>query len=319
MTQATIHMGVVDGQIKFQSEKKTDYNNWLKGLDNPDEVVYDKLVEPEPLAHALSTVKKHFAKVLEFTGCSRIVVLLTKGGDCFRHNLATIQKYKGNRDKLEKPLHYDAIREYMMTYYDAKMYNKWEADDAACMALHAGSGKPNVQYIMSAIDKDLYQMPGLHLNPSKKDEGVYVVSESEGWYNFYIQMLCGDVADNIKGLKGTKGSPGISEAKAHKLLAGVTCPKAMCAIVWFHYQARYGAGEFEYTPWWEDLEKHPDNEFHGVRPAVLTGSAYLMFRENADLLYMLRTPDDQYLPHCKELQELWVPYPKGTVVEFLGE
>lgn len=318
MTQKKTHIGVVDGDIVFQDESKVKYNKWFKTYPHADKVVYDYTEEIDPVEYALSSCKKFVANTLAFTGCDRAILLLTKGGNCFRHHLATIQKYKGNRDTLSKPYHYDAIRNYYMTYYDAKMYAKWEADDACCMALHRGSEVNGVEYIMAAIDKDLEQMPGKHVNPSKKDEGVYVLSEKEGWYNFYHQMLCGDTADNIKGLKGTRQAPGISAAKAHKLLepANMSVPM-MCHIVYDQYLIKYGDAEFNYSPWWTDLEKYPDNEFIGVQPDVLKGTALTMFRENADLLYMLRTPDDQYVPHCRALLGTWEAYPDGTVEKFL--
>lgn len=319
MTQKKTHYAIDStGKIVYQTEKKIEYNKWIKKQATPDAYVYDYTEEIEPVAYALSSCKKFVANTLEFTGCSRAVLLLTKGGNCFRHHLATIQKYKGNRDVLTKPHHYDAIREYYMTYYDAKMYAKWEADDACCMALHQGSGVDGVEYVLAAIDKDLEQMPGKHVNPSKKDEGVYILTEAEGWYNFYHQMLCGDAADNIKGLKGTRQSPGISKAKAHKLLDVAEDNIAtMCQIVYDQYLIRYGFDTFSYAPWWTDLEKYPDNEFYGVKPNVLEGTALSMFRENANLLYMLRTPEDQYLPHCDTLLSIWKEYPSGTVEQFL--
>ncbi len=318
VTQKKTHLGILNGQIVFQDESKMEYNKWHKALPNPDDYEYDFTENIEPVSHALASCKQYIANTLEFTGCSRVIVLLTKGGNCFRHHLASIQKYKGNRDKLAKPHHYDAIREYYMTYYDAKMYEKWEADDAACMALHRGSGVNCVEYILATIDKDLAQQSGKHVNPNKKDEGVYIIEEVEGWYNFYHQMLCGDTSDNIKGLKGVSGKPGIGKAKATKLLApaGDNIPM-MCQIVYDQYLVRYGAEEFSYSPWWVDTEQFPDNDFFGIKPDLLFGTALTMFRENADLLYMLRTPDDQYMPHCKALLDQWTPYPKGTVEQFL--
>ena len=310
MTEKKMHFAIVNGAVVYQNESKLEYNAWLKTYPDKDSVEYDMTVEVEPVQFALASCKKFVANTLEFTGCDRAVILLTKGGSCFRTALATIKKYKGTRTGI-KPVHYDAAREYYMTYYDAKMYQKWEADDAACMALHKGSGNTNTVYIMAAIDKDLYQMPGLHVNPSKKDEGVYVVSESEGWWNFYHQMLCGDNADNINGLKGTKQRPGISDAKATKLLDGVTDIGLMCQIVYDQYVIRYGDVDFSYEPWWVETGEHPD------RPTVLKGSALTMFRENANLLYMLRTPTDQYLPHCANVIAQWVPYTNGVVEEFL--
>ena len=309
-----------DNQVVWQGVDKRELNKWQKINDPAKELTHDFTTEVAPVSHALASAKKFVENTLAFTGCQRTILLLTKGGNCFRHHLATIQKYKGNRDGMTKPAHYDAIREYYTTVHGAKMYSKWEADDAACMALHKGSTRPDYEYVLSTIDKDLAQQRGKHVNPSKKDEGVYVIEEAEGWYNFYHQLLMGDAADNIKCLKGTKGAPGIGKAKATKLLAPAGDNVAMmCQIVYDQYLIKYGDAVFTYSPWWTDTEKHPDNEFLGLKPQLLKGTALSMFRENADLLYMLRTPDDQYLPHCRTLIDQWEKYPDGTAYHYLPD
>ncbi len=307
-----------DDQQVMEEKDKRKINKWLKDNDPDGELYYHDFTEDiQPLAYALKSAKDFVNNILDFTGCSRTILLLTKGGDCFRHHLATIQKYKGNRDKLTKPYHYDAIREYYVNVHGAKMYNRWEADDAACMALHKGSGMDGIDYVLSTIDKDLAQQRGRHVNPNKKDEGVYVIEEAEGWYNFYHQMLMGDKADNIKGLSGKKGCPGIGKMKAHKLLAKADDDIGhMCQIVYDAYVIKYGDKPFEYIPWWCDDELNPDGLFPD-KPRIMMGSALSMFRENANLLYMLRTPTDQYLPHCRVLLDQWKDYPDGVVNEFI--
>jgi len=308
----------LDG-VLWQGTDKRELNKWQKENDPNKQLTYDFTVHVAPVSHALSSAKKFVANTLAFTGCSRVIVLLTKGGNCFRHHLATIQRYKGNRINMQKPAHYDAIREYYMTYHGAKMYDKWEADDAACMALHRGSGVEGISYVLGTIDKDLAQQQGRHVNPSKKDEGVYTINEVEGWYNFYHQLLMGDKADHIKGLSGKRGAPGIGAAKAHKRLSAAgNNISHMCQIVYDEYVIKYGAEEFNYIPWWCEEEMNPDAEF-ADRPRVLKGTALTMFRENADLLYMLRTPTDQYLPHCRVLLDQWDKYPEGTAYHFLPD
>lgn len=319
MTQKKMHYLSDNGKMVYQSDKKIELNKWQK-VNDPDKLLdYDFTEDIEPIQFALSSAKKFVANILDFTGCHRTVLLLTKGGDCFRHHLATIQRYKGNRLGMDKPHHYDNIRNYYIEHHGAKVYAKWEADDAACMALHRGSGVDGVDYILSTIDKDLAQQQGRHVNPNKKDEGVYVITEKEGWYNFYHQMLMGDKADHIKGLSGKRGNPGIGKAKATKLLApagdNITL---MCQIVYDEYLIKYGAEEFAYAPWWTDPEQNPDGEFED-KPRVLKGTALSMFRENANLLYMLRTPTDQYLPHCRTLLDQWRHYPKGVVGEYIPD
>jgi len=320
MTETKMHYLLDDNnKVVWQGNDKRELNKWQKVNDPDKQLTHDFTVDVAPVSHALASAKKFVANTLAFTGCQRTILLLTKGGDCFRHHLATIQKYKGNRDGMKKPAHYDAIREYYMTVHGALMFNKWEADDAACMALHKGSTRPDYEYVLSTIDKDLAQQRGKHVNPGKKDEGVYVIEEAEGWYNFYHQMLMGDAADNIKCLKGTKGAPGIGKAKAAKLLApaGNNIPM-MCQIVYDQYLIKYGSEPFAYTPWWAVPEVNLKQEFLD-RPMVLEGTALSMFRENANLLYMLRTPNDQYLPHCRVLIDQWDKYEEGTAYHFLPD
>jgi len=318
MTQKKMHfLTNSDGKIVWQGDDKRKLNKWQKENDPELLLEHDYTEDIQPISFALSSAKKFLADTLDFTTCHRTVLLLTKGGNCFRHHLATIQKYKGNRDGMSKPYHYDNIRDYYVEHHGAKVYDKWEADDAACMALHRGSGIDGVEYVLSTIDKDLAQQAGKHVNPNKKDEGVYVITEVEGWYNFYHQMLMGDGADNIKGLKGKKGHPGIGKAKATKLLAPAGDNiSLMCQIVYDEYCIRYGLEEFTYVPWWADEDININQEFL-TRPKVLKGTALSMFRENADLLYMLRTPTDQYMPHCRTLLDIWNKYPDGTVNFYL--
>lgn len=320
MTETKMHY-LLDkfAKVVWQGNDKRLLNKWQKEHDPDKELTHDFTVDVAPVSYALASAKKFVANTLEYTGCQRTILLLTKGGDCFRHHLATVQKYKGNRDGMTKPVHYDAIREYYMTVHGAMMFRKWEADDAACMALHKGSTRPDYEYVLSTIDKDLAQQRGKHVNPGKKDEGVYVIEEAEGWYNFYHQMLMGDAADNIKGLKGTKACPGIGKAKAHKLLgeANGSIP-VMCQIVYDQYVIKYGSEPFAYSPWWALVSTNPDNEFP-ERDRILMGTALIMFRENADLLYMLRTPHDQYLPHCRTLLDQWDKYEEGTAYHFLPD
>jgi 5'-3' exonuclease len=211
----------------------------------------------------------------------------------------------------------------MQKYHDAKMYAKWEADDMCCMILHKGADDPDTQYILAAIDKDLYQMRGLHFNPNKKEEGVYPVSEVEGWYAFYIQMLMGDTADHIKGLSGTKGCPGIGQIGAAKLLANCTTIEQMCEVVWKAYQEKWPT-PFKLQPWWWSDEWEDDDKdmlkqraTKGRKRKTITVDAQYMFRETADLLYMLRYPEDQYTPHIKFVK--WKPYPNGIVQHVLGD
>jgi hypothetical protein len=276
--QHKIYTASIDGNIIFSSTRKLEIKFWVE--ENKDKYNEDielgKDEQLDPLEDCLAILDATIERMLYCTKCSSCVLLLTDGGNTFRDKLATIKPYKGNRDPNHKPTYYDEIREHLVLEHDALLYNKWEADDAAGMLV---SAQPNAEYIIVSIDKDLDQLPGLHVDPKHIEDGEYWVSPVEAWCSFYAQMLSGDSSDNIKGLSG------IGPVKAAKLLHGCETPEKMCQVVWHAYQERYSE------------------------------NALQAFRENADLLYLLRHRYDQYTPHCDIPG--WVPYPNGVVDYFL--
>ena len=328
-----MHYGIINGQIKFSHKLKTDYNKWFKQLSKEEQesVVYDVTEENMGLKFCITNVNKWIRDLMTLAGSTRSVVLLTKGGSCFRTYRATLKKYKGNREGTERPQWYQEIREHLVKHHKALIYAKWEADDTACMFMQSAKEKEDQLAILAAIDKDLEQQSCMHVNPNKKKEGVYYVDEVEGAYSFYKQMLMGDVADNIPGLKGVG-----EKAKCVTALADCETIEDMCLYVYqtyvSHYSKETGKDEVTYTPWWW-LEKYDDEEYMSEykdaalvlelrksrKKKVIKCKAIDIFRENADLLYMLRTPDDQYTPQHPTVAKLIKPYPKGIVAHCLGE
>lgn len=130
----------------------------------------------------------------------------------FRYEVAKTRPYKGNR-KNPKPLHFENIFAHMLTHYDVVVsQNGLEADDE--MSIEQFKRKDT---IICSRDKDLRITPGRHfswecgkqrsIGPEETDELGFLVKDGKKYYGygkkfFYFQMLCGDVADNIPGLKG---------------------------------------------------------------------------------------------------------------------
>jgi len=113
--------------------------------------------------------------------------------------------YKANRDPKNKPTHYDEIRNYIRNKYPTVLTQGAETDDYLCQAAKDAPerlypGDPNVVPVIVSIDKDLLSVPGLHYN-FVKDEVVDVDVDMAD-FNFFSQMLQGDVADNVMGIKG---------------------------------------------------------------------------------------------------------------------
>jgi hypothetical protein len=135
--------------------------------------------------------------------------LFITGKTNFRNDYAVTAPYKGNRTG-RRPVHYDALREYMLEL-NGTLVEGQEADDAiAIRATELGTKKA----MIVSIDKDFDQVEGWHYNFVKKQQ--YYISRTQGLLNFYMQFLTGDRIDNIIGVKG------IGPVKAKKLLEGKT-------------------------------------------------------------------------------------------------
>jgi 5'-3' exonuclease len=171
-------------------------------LHNYNYDVITRLVDAEPLSHILHNVNSMIKTILEQTGANEYQLFLG-GENNFRHDIATLKIYKGNRDPNHKPFFYHELREYLVNTWGAEVIDGMEADDmlGICQELDT---------IIVTTDKDLDMIPGTHYNWKKKRS--YWVTEEEGIYNFYKQLLTGDTTDNIIGV------PGIGDIKSERIL-----------------------------------------------------------------------------------------------------
>jgi 5'-3' exonuclease len=142
-------------------------------------------------------------------------VFLT-GSNNFRKEIAVTAPYKGQRP--EKPEGLEAIRAYLLDWHPSVLADGEEADDAMSIAATQGGAS----YILCTIDKDFDQVPGWHYNFVKDKR--YCVSEREGLFFFYTQILTGDRIDNIIGVQG------IGPVKAEKALRDCKDESAMFQV-----------------------------------------------------------------------------------------
>lgn len=112
--------------------------------------------------------------------------------------------YKANRANVRKPLVFSRLRQYVIDNSDSIIMPRLEADDVLGIL---ATEHPD-DYIIWSLDKDLMQVPGLHL----VDDEVITVTPEEGERFWKYQTLVGDTADNYKG------APGIGPVKANKIL-----------------------------------------------------------------------------------------------------
>ena len=139
-------------------------------------------------------------------------VFLTGKGN-FRHEYAVTAGYKENRKDKEKPEHLAVIRQYLIDEWEAVVSDEEEADDLIAIA---ATQQPS---IIVSIDKDFNQVPGKHFNPNTGK--LYNVSEEDAVKFLYEQILTGDRADNIIGIKG------VGPVKAKKALADCVTERQM--------------------------------------------------------------------------------------------
>lgn len=139
--------------------------------------------------------------------------IAVKGSGNFRHDI--YDEYKGNRkreleDNIKECLWY--AHKHMCDEYGAIRCDGMEADDM--VAIWAWECiREGLPYVVVHIDKDLDMIPGAHYNFVKDKH--YMVDFDQAHYNFMRQILTGDTADNIPGVKG------IGPKKSEKLLEGV--------------------------------------------------------------------------------------------------
>lgn len=209
----------------------------------------------DPLHYQLSNVKRMVHSVLDKTGATHHYGYLTGAGN-YREKIATIKKYKGNRDSSHKPVHYDEIRQYLIDVFGAEIVIGREADDA--MGCKQYADQENC--VICTIDKDLNMIPGWHYNWTKETMTWIDLDQADAF--FYKQLLTGDPTDNIAGC------PGIGEKRAEKILHGLTDNKARFDNVLSNYASVYKDAEL------------------GMK----------MLRENADLLWIQRKENKLWEP-----------------------
>lgn len=168
------------------------------------------------LSHALSNTKNKMMSIIKRTDCSDYRAILTKSKDetAFRYKI--YPEYKANRIGKDRPKFEQECREYLINQWNAEVVSEIEADDAVSILQwqeyhrkfygeidDTYNNKNLTRFIypsvLCGIDKDLDQIPGLHYN-YRKDTFDYI-TPIQGLRNLYLQMLTGDVVDNIPRIK----------------------------------------------------------------------------------------------------------------------
>jgi len=144
--------------------------------------------EPEEWEDVVSSLKSMISTIKRDIEAKEYLFFLSKG-ETFRHKVASILPYKGNRKDVHVPRWLYDVKDYIVKEYGGVYGDGVEADDM----LHIGD-------VIASIDKDLLTIPKVHYNLDKRT--VRTVDPLEADANFYCQVLTGDKTDNILGLFG---------------------------------------------------------------------------------------------------------------------
>lgn len=250
--------GPTEGKSAGDNKKE-----WL-GTFSGEVLAEERIVYPEPEGNALQILRTQVSAVLDANRGQEARFYLTGSGN-FRDKIAKVKPYKGNRDK-PRPVHYKAIREYLVSNYKAIVVDGMEADDMLSIL----SWKSGNNDTIATIDKDLDQIPGRHYDYLKHVH--YTVSHEGAAAWFWQQCLSGDPTDNIGGC--WKCGP----TKAQKLVSGWYTGSLEPRDIWNAIVAQYVASQ-----------KRPDCPYRDFRPEAVA-------LETAQLVYLLTEEGQLWQP-----------------------
>lgn len=196
--QATLSKDGEVVQTKSVKERKKLVADGFTTLEEEDILL--------PVGMVIAAARNQLNRIIEHNPARTVFVFLDPHTRSWRRRFDP--NYKANRI-LPKPEYYGLIYDWIETNYLVLKKKYHEADDMVSIYARAAI-KEDHTYTIAGIDKDLRQIPGMHYDYLK---GEHI--EIDPWkaeFNFYTQLLTGDVSDNVPGLNG------IGPVKAHKAL-----------------------------------------------------------------------------------------------------
>lgn len=247
-------------------ESKTAFNDWAKEHNRKkDNYSFETISEIKPGAEprfAFQAIKQKVDKIIEAAGCDDYVLCIEGEGNFRKDFKSRFVDYKGQRRP--KPILFEECREFFLKKYKKRVVlaEQKETDDVVnIMAWEsynkgvASKDKSKCNVVLAYCDKDLAaNSRGWMLNYNKLEEGIFWNDAFTQSYNFAVQLLVGDSADNIPGIE--KLSPitkerfnikvereGVGPATAKKILSDCKTEKDLAARVYECYSAMYGEEE----------------------------------------------------------------------------
>lgn len=167
----------------------------------------EHLTENKTKDQCIAMADDYIKNVIRATKAQHYIGALTVG-KCFRYEVKT--DYKANRIDFEKPPHFDAVKEHLITKWKFVYHIGLEADDIIMASKKIYD--PSFKTVIASTDKDILTTVGIHYDP-KKLQWVKSTKRSAEKF-FWSSMLMGDKADNIQGI------PKVGPVTAEKILKG---------------------------------------------------------------------------------------------------
>lgn len=171
-----------DAFIDFLENDEKGKNFTVKDFDVP------------VIGFALSNTNNKLRELINHNWISDFTLYVGGKGN-FRKDI--YPDYKANRGK--SPAMRKFVYDYVLWKYTDNVVvssGKEAEDDCIANAL-----KQPTQSIIGFCDKDLTTQSGLFINYLKLDKGVFFISKEQAFYNLCVQILMGDMTDNILGIK----------------------------------------------------------------------------------------------------------------------
>lgn len=192
---------------------KTEQNFDVAIIDL-DSHIYSIAWVTTDISYARKVLMQNVEKVVQQLEVPEALVFI-KGDSNFRYLVDP--EYKANRRRIMDPevqYRIDQLYEYAKEEFTQAHYG--EADDYCCIYAHQYMAEGKIPVVVH-IDKDLNMIPGWHFNPKKEKNGLYFTSAQDSFVFMAKQLLTGDAADNIPGIRGM-GPVGASKGLQNKRL-----------------------------------------------------------------------------------------------------
>jgi len=194
-----IHLAIDSDSFLYGSclcSKDEDEEGFVRDLDEAAYRFHEKYMK------VVNELEETYGFDIAMPGEDGEPIFFVKGKGNFRMFL--YQAYKAKRKKRKVPPMLSPLTKYIKeNYYSTFTADNVEVDDVVASYWSRYSevhGKESV--IIAANDKDYFQLPALIFDTYYKRMELNDVSEAEANYNYALQLVTGDAADEYNFLKG---------------------------------------------------------------------------------------------------------------------